>query len=81
MKKIAVPLLLTLAVVGVFFSCAEMPPPVDSLSAARDPGVRGGAAGAGAPLAGLTKTELAFFNAGMGEIRGSREALTAWDRR
>ena len=49
MKKIVVPLLLTLAVVGFFFSCAEIPPPVDSSSAARDPGVRGGAAGAGAP--------------------------------
>ena len=68
MKKIAVPLLLTLAVVGLFFSCAEIPPPVDSSSAARDPGVRGGAAGAGAPLAGLTKTELAFFNAGTTEF-------------
>ena len=63
MKKIMVPLLLTLVIVGVFFSCAEIPPPVDSSSAARDPGVRGGSAGAGAPLAGLTKTELLFFNA------------------
>src|SRR3989449_1454480 len=68
MKKIVVPLLLTLAVVGFFFSCAEIPPPVDSSSTARDPGVRGGAAGAGAPLAGLTKTELVFFNAGTDEF-------------
>jgi len=68
MKKFVVPLLLTLAVGGFFFSCAEIPPPVDSSSAARDPGVRGGAAGAGAPLGGLTKTELAFFNAGTGEF-------------
>jgi CxxC motif-containing protein (DUF1111 family) len=68
MKKIVVPLLLTLAVGGFFFSCAEIPPPVDSSSAARDPGVRGGAAGAGAPLAGLTKTERTFFNAGKGEF-------------
>jgi hypothetical protein len=68
MKKIVVPLLLTLAVGGFFFSCAEIPPPVDSTSAARDPGVRGGAAGAGAPLAGLTKTELAFFKAGRDEF-------------
>src|SRR6267143_4658608 len=51
-----------------FFSCAEIPPPVDSSSTARDPGVRGGAAGAGAPLAGLTKTELVFFNAGTDEF-------------
>ena len=68
MKTIVVPLLLTLAVVGFFFSCAEIPPPVDSSSTARDPGVRGGAAGAGAPLAGLTKTELVFFNAGTDEF-------------
>ena len=61
MKKIMVPLLLMLAVVGFIFSCAKVPSPVDSSSAARDPGVRGGAAGAGAPFAKLTKTELAFF--------------------
>ena len=68
MKKIAVPLLLTLAVGGFFFSCAEIQPPIDSSSAARDPGVRGGAAGAGAPFAGLTKTERAFFKAGTDEF-------------
>jgi CxxC motif-containing protein (DUF1111 family) len=62
MKKITTQLLSTLAVVGLFFSCAEIPSPVDSSSTARDPGVRSGAAGAGAPLAGLTKTELEFFN-------------------
>jgi len=39
------------------------------VSAARDPGVRGGAAGAGAAhVAGLTRTELAFFNAGTDEF-------------
>src|SRR5262245_45625355 len=31
----------------------------------RDPGVRGGAAGAGAPLSGLTAKENAFFQAGL----------------
>src|SRR5438046_2108480 len=68
MKKIVVPLLLTLAVGGFFFSCAEITPQVDSSSAARDPGVRGGAAGAGSPLAGLTKTERAFFKSGTAEF-------------
>lgn len=68
MKKIAIPLLLTLTITGIFLSCAEIPPPADPSSAARDPGVRGGAAGAGAPLGGLTKTELAFFSAGLGEF-------------
>lgn len=32
---------------------------------ATDPGVRGGAAGAGAPLAGLTTNELSYFNVGL----------------
>ena len=63
MKKIIAPLFLTLAAVGIFLSCAEIPSPVDSSSTARDPGVRGGIAGSGAPLPGLTKNELAFFNA------------------
>ena len=35
---------------------------------ASDPGVRGGAAGAGAPIAGLTANQLAFFNAGLGSF-------------
>ena len=73
MKKIMVPLLLMLAVVGFTFSCAKVPSPVDSSSAARDPGVRGGAAGAGAPFAKLTKTELAFFNASKDEFAEADE--------
>ena len=32
---------------------------------AHDPGVRGGAPGAGSPIAGLTSNQLAFFNAGL----------------
>ncbi|HEX5093656.1 MAG TPA: hypothetical protein VFV84_13300, partial [Burkholderiales bacterium] len=32
---------------------------------ARDPGVRGGAAGAGGPLSGLTATQRAFFEQGL----------------
>jgi len=39
-----------------------------SASAARDPGPRAGAAGAGAPIAGLTESELALFNNGKGEF-------------
>ncbi len=68
MKKIIAPLFLTLAAVGIFLSCAEIPSPVDSSSTARDPGVRGGIAGAGAPLPGLTKNDLAFFNASKGDF-------------
>jgi CxxC motif-containing protein (DUF1111 family) len=62
MKKLVIALLI-LAVIG-FFLRDEFLPGDDSSSAARDPGPRGGAAGAGAPIAGLTKTELAFFDAG-----------------
>jgi CxxC motif-containing protein (DUF1111 family) len=35
--------------------------------------VRGGAAGAGAPIAGLTGTELAFFNSGKDEFEGNED--------
>ena len=64
MYKFVVLLLLTLLAVGFLFFRADISSPLDSSSAARDPGVRGGAAGAGGPIAGLTETELAFFNAG-----------------
>ena len=74
MKKFVIPLLLALVVVGFFCSCSEIPSPVDPSPAARDPGVRGGAAGAGAPIAGLTKTELAFFSAGTDEFAEEEEA-------
>ena len=37
-------------------------------SRARDPGVRGGPAAAGGPLAGLTARELAYFNAGRADF-------------
>src|SRR6059036_2224029 len=66
--KLDTQLLSTLAVVGFFVGCSvfnvDTPSSVDPSSAARDPGVRGGAAGAGAPIAGLSKTELALFSAG-----------------
>jgi CxxC motif-containing protein (DUF1111 family) len=39
-----------------------------SAIAATDPGVRGGAAGAGGPLPGLTQTQLDFFNDGMADF-------------
>ncbi|TMG75760.1 MAG: thiol oxidoreductase [Betaproteobacteria bacterium] len=67
MKKLVVALLI-LAVIGFFLLRDEFQSSEDSSSAARDPGVRGGAAGAGGPIAGLTKTELAFFNAGTDEF-------------
>src|SRR5438093_7841543 len=63
MKKVVVALRI-LAVVGFFLLRDEIPSADDSSSATRDPGARGGAAGAGAPIAGLTGTELASFDAG-----------------
>src|SRR5262244_2081618 len=63
MKKFILLLSLTLALVGCSLFPVEPEQPPDP-SAARDPGVRAGAAGAGGPLAGLTATELAFFNTG-----------------
>ena len=73
MKKIIVALFLALAVIGLFLLRDEIPFFDDSSSAARDPGVRGGAASAGAPIEGLTATELAFFNAGKGEFEEEEE--------
>ncbi len=67
MKKLVV-LLLAVVVVGFLLFRDEFRSPDDSSSAARDPGVRGGAAGAGAPIAGLTRSELALFNAGKDEF-------------
>ena len=40
-----------------------------STTAARDPGVRGGAAGAGGPIAGLTAGQSAFFTAGQQDFQ------------
>jgi CxxC motif-containing protein (DUF1111 family) len=67
MKKV-VALFVALVVIGFFLLRREIPFLDDSFSTARDPGVRGGAASAGEPIAGLTTTELAFFNAGKDEF-------------
>ena len=48
------------AVLGAGCVAPPVPPP-----RAKDPGVRGGPAGAGGPLPGLTGTEMAFFQAGL----------------
>src|SRR2546422_7103554 len=62
-SKLVAPLSLAAAVASLFFFQVEMvssqvaaPTPV-----AQDPGVRGGAPGAGGPMAGLSGTESAFF--------------------
>ena len=73
MKK-TIAVLLVLAVAGCILFRDEIPSQDDSLSAARDPGVRGGAAGAGAPIAGLSATELALFNAGKDDFEEQEKA-------
>src|SRR5436853_2182862 len=73
MKKV-IAVLLILAVAGCILFRDEIPSQDDSLSAARDPGVRGGAAGAGAPIAGLSATELALFNAGKDDFEEVEKA-------
>jgi hypothetical protein len=50
-------------VVVVLTSCA--PTPDQTIKALKDPGVRGGPAGAGSPLQGLTADESAFFRDGL----------------
>jgi CxxC motif-containing protein (DUF1111 family) len=62
MKTLGTLFVAALAVAGFVVGCTV--PPVDPSPPARDPGVRGGAAGAGGPIAGLTKNEFAFFDAG-----------------
>jgi CxxC motif-containing protein (DUF1111 family) len=66
--------LLILALAGFFLFRDEFPLPDDSSSAARDPGVRGAAAGAGAPITGLSATELALFNAGKDDFEEQEKA-------
>jgi CxxC motif-containing protein (DUF1111 family) len=62
MKTLGTLLVAALAVAGLVVACSV--PPIDPSPPAKDPGVRGGAAGAGGAIAGLTKNEIAFFNAG-----------------
>src|SRR5712692_6288182 len=57
-------LLLSIGCTGFVFSLSAqtfVPPS----AAAKDPGVRGGPAGAGLPIAGLTPGQQTFFNAGL----------------
>ncbi len=73
MKNLVIALLI-LALAGFFLFRDEFPLPDDSSSTARDPGVRGGAAGAGAPIAGLSATELELFKAGKDDFEEEENA-------
>src|SRR5258708_11323790 len=65
-RKLVVPLTLAAAVACLFFFQIEIASSQWSSFSfnASDPGVRGGAAGAGGQLAGLSGTQAAFFTAG-----------------
>src|ERR1035441_81303 len=51
--------------IGAALAMSCVPMPAQLATAPVDPGVRGGAAGAGSPLQGLTADETAFFQDGL----------------
>ena len=69
-RNFVVPLTLAAAVVCLFFFQVEMASSQWSSGSfnASDPGVRGGAPGAGTPLTGLSATQNAFFTAGQADF-------------
>ncbi|MEP7305764.1 MAG: di-heme oxidoredictase family protein [Acidobacteriota bacterium] len=71
----SVPLLVPLAIVGVvLFRMEGVSSQVQRrVTRAQDPGVRAGAVGAGAPIAGLTAREQDYFLAGKGEFEEAEE--------
>src|SRR5262245_32701406 len=72
-RKLAFPVLsLTAAAVTAAF-LLEIPPALSIDPPARDPGVRGGAPGAGLPLPGLSATQNAFFERGLADFNEAEE--------
>src|SRR3979409_623056 len=69
-KAVVLPLVGALAAVGLIsnIQVASSQFLTAASSAARDPGVRFGPAGAGDPVAGLTATERAFFDSGLADF-------------
>src|SRR5664279_5902787 len=55
---------MALALWAVGFNAIAIAQTAQHVSTAKDPGVRGGPAGAGSPIAGLNAYEMAFFSAG-----------------
>ena len=79
MKRFAFPLLLTLGVGGFFLFHVEIAAQTVGIAAQTaggvDPGVRGGAAGAGDPFSTLTSGESLFFTAGQIEFGDTEDVL------
>jgi CxxC motif-containing protein (DUF1111 family) len=69
----SLPLLVPLATVGLLFFQRENVSSQIISPRAHDPGVRGGDAGAGNPIAGLTAQEYEYFLAGKGEFEETEE--------
>jgi hypothetical protein len=63
--KLKVRVLLVVSALGMALGGTGVP---DAQVVARDPGVRGGSAGAGGPIAGLTASQRAFFDVGKDEF-------------
>src|SRR5215510_16106702 len=72
LNKVGVPLAFAVALIGLFFAHAE-PATAQFRSRADDPGVRGGPAGAGGPISGLTTGERAAFEAGGEDFAAAEE--------
>ena len=76
-RKLSAPLSAILVVAAVGVMTFQTKISSQSFAAARDPGVRGGAAGAGDPLAGLTTQESEYFTAGKRISRRPRKQTRA----
>jgi CxxC motif-containing protein (DUF1111 family) len=71
-NRFALPLVVACAVAGSFLMQVETASSLDPV--ASDPGVRFGPPDAGAPIAGLSAAELAYFQAGKEEFEEAEEA-------
>ena len=71
-RKIAIPASFTVVALASFLINIDVASSFDP--PAQDPGVRFGAAGAGDPLAGLSATQLQFFNAGKDDFAEEENA-------
>jgi CxxC motif-containing protein (DUF1111 family) len=71
-SKLVTSSLLAGSVAALFLSQIEIASSQFTFNA-RDPGVRGGAPGGGAPFADLTANQLAFFNSGLADFNSAEE--------
>ena len=72
-RKIAMPMLTVAAAAVAAVFLLEAPPALSIDPPARDPGVRGGAAGAGQAVSGLSVTQNAFFERGKDDFNEAEE--------